>query len=638
MKLVRNLCGFFLPYALLGLALGFSWGLFQEYTRVATFTATVELSLNPSKYDFDGSVEQAVELINTEISKLETKHINELEEISIIKNTDKLKIQVRSFNPISSSALANKAASKSLEKIKSWQKEKQTKHQELLQVRLAELNEEIKNTETEFYANGEAQAAWSDQNLMFEKLEKLNKELSKLESERKTAENSLNGGDLSRTLLDNDSLVVALGQELEQVEKEIQELSKTLKPAHPSLKYLLNLKSELENERLQRKQRLFTDLESDFELTGLKIKAHKEQITEIKQELGLRASQLAKYKELENNLKVLKEQQSKLLSNALEARINVSNSDPILTLYSKARVPNSKDSQLDWNQVGLSGLIGAMLTVMIFFISFAVMRKPGNKEVVEAYLSHDVLAQIPAIDLSLKTGITTENRKAISFKGENSIETNEVVHLYPQKDEWQPKDVNTDESFRDLSMQFVRSSQSESMSILVTSSTVGEGKSTISHNLGRAFSRAGYKTLIIDTHLTWPPVFGSKRGLAEYLAQSMSIEQIIEKSNIPGLYTVASGNSEPDSREMLCSKRMWELVSFASKAFDYVIFDGPPVLANNDVLILSEIADSALLVVDSQLSDKRQAREAIQKLERNDCTLKGVIMNRSAAQHISQAA
>ena len=74
---------------------------------------------------------------------------------------------------------------------------------------------------------------------------------------------------------------------------------------------------------------------------------------------------------------------------------------------------------------------------------------------------------------------------------------------------------------------------------------------------------------------------------------------------------------------------MWELVQAAEESFDYVIFDGPAVLANNDVLILSEVADSTVLVIDSELTDKRQANEALSKLERNSSSVQGVVLNRT---------
>ena len=178
-------------------------------------------------------------------------------------------------------------------------------------------------------------------------------------------------------------------------------------------------------------------------------------------------------------------------------------------------------------------------------------------------------------------------------------------------------------------MQFVRKSENESMNILVTSSMGGEGKTTVSNHLGRAFARAGYRTLIIDTNLTWPPIHMAKVGLAEFLRGERELRDIMTRSSVDNLYSIDAGVSDSESRELLCSRRMWELVQLTGEAFDYVIFDGPAVLANNDVLILSEISDQAVLVIDSELTDKRQARDALEKLERNNSKVRGIVLNRT---------
>ena len=86
-------------------------------------------------------------------------------------------------------------------------------------------------------------------------------------------------------------------------------------------------------------------------------------------------------------------------------------------------------------------------------------------------------------------------------------------------------------------------------------------------------------------------------GLANYLAGLAMPESVFQKTDVDGLYFMASGPLPPNPAELLAGPKMLSLLSTASEKVDAVIIDLPPILGLADAPLLASIAAGTLLVV-----------------------------------------
>lgn len=169
--------------------------------------------------------------------------------------------------------------------------------------------------------------------------------------------------------------------------------------------------------------------------------------------------------------------------------------------------------------------------------------------------------------------------------------------------------------------------------LMVTSSNISEGKSTVSANIATTFAKQGLHTLLVDSDLRRPTVnatFGidNPQGLSNYLSErNFDINSIIYKTSVKNLYVMPSGPIPPNPSELIGSKRMAELIKKLSDQLDLVIFDAPPVLSVTDAQIVSTNVDGTILVVRANKTEKAAVKEAVRLIKQVGGHIIGTILN-----------
>jgi len=202
---------------------------------------------------------------------------------------------------------------------------------------------------------------------------------------------------------------------------------------------------------------------------------------------------------------------------------------------------------------------------------------------------------------------------------------NVIVHNNPKSP--------VSEAYRSLRTNIQFSSvDSDLKTIMVTSASPGEGKSTTTSNLATTYAQAENRVLLIDADLRKPTAHhtfhcSNRFGLTNVLTKQSSVNEAIVETFVPNLYLMPSGIIPPNPAELLSSNRMKTLLEELKTQFDIIIVDTPPVLAVTDSQILATISDGVVLVVDSGKVKIAQAQKAKEKLEHVNAKILGVVIN-----------
>lgn len=169
--------------------------------------------------------------------------------------------------------------------------------------------------------------------------------------------------------------------------------------------------------------------------------------------------------------------------------------------------------------------------------------------------------------------------------------------------------------------------------IMVTSSTPGDGKSTTVANLAIVMAQQGNKVLLIDADLRKPTTHYTFRcpntqGLTSVLTKQSTLEESVYRSDVENLFIIPSGPIPPNPSELLSSKSMELLLESAQVPYDIVLIDTPPVLAVTDAQVLAKNCDGSVLVVSSGKTEVESAVKAKDLLEKTGTKILGVILNR----------
>lgn len=171
--------------------------------------------------------------------------------------------------------------------------------------------------------------------------------------------------------------------------------------------------------------------------------------------------------------------------------------------------------------------------------------------------------------------------------------------------------------------------------LLVTSATPGEGKSTTTGNLCLTFQQEGKKVLLIDCDLRKPVIhknfaISNKVGLSDYIASQAELNECIVEYK-ENMHIITSGKIPPNPSEMLSSQKMKDFILEMREQYDVVLIDSPPVIAVTDAQVISTYIDGVVLVVAVGHADKESVMKAKEKFDQVKANIVGTVLTKVPA-------
>lgn len=149
--------------------------------------------------------------------------------------------------------------------------------------------------------------------------------------------------------------------------------------------------------------------------------------------------------------------------------------------------------------------------------------------------------------------------------------------------------------------------------ILITSTTSGEGKTFSSLNLAAVYAVAGKKTVMIEMDLRKPKaaealgVPANSKGITHYISEQATLDELaIPVAEVDNLYIITAGIIPPNPSEILMDEKIGVMFDYLKQNFDFVIIDSAPLGLVSDCKILAKYADTTLYVVRQRVTAKKQ--------------------------------
>lgn len=168
--------------------------------------------------------------------------------------------------------------------------------------------------------------------------------------------------------------------------------------------------------------------------------------------------------------------------------------------------------------------------------------------------------------------------------------------------------------------------------VLMTSPGPGEGKTSLTANLGVALARSGKRVLLISADFRRPRLHlffrcGNFKGLSTAVGEGRSTPEMYGWTGIDNLRLLSAGPLFEDPSQLLSSPALGGILNDVTEGADIVLIDCAPVLAVADSLLLAPLVDAVVLLADAQQTSGPALESARAQLEGVDANILGAVLN-----------
>jgi len=170
-------------------------------------------------------------------------------------------------------------------------------------------------------------------------------------------------------------------------------------------------------------------------------------------------------------------------------------------------------------------------------------------------------------------------------------------------------------------------------SLIISSPTSGDGKSTVAFHMAKIAASMGKRVLLVDADLRRSQIHKLSRldniwGLSNLISSNVDVAEVIQEiPQFKDLFVITAGSVPPDPARLLSSDKMKKMMEYFHQNFDLVIYDVPPMLGLVDVRLLAPYTDGLILVVRVSKTSKSALKQVEDNLKITPINLLGLVIN-----------
>jgi succinoglycan biosynthesis transport protein ExoP len=391
--------------------------------------------------------------------------------------------------------------------------------------------------------------------------------------------------------------------DIRQVKQQILELNQRYGPKHPLMIETQNALSDLQRQLKLETEKAIATIKNEYEAAVAQERTLQSALTRAKQEALSLNEKMMEYNLLKRDVDANRSIYETLLMRTKEENLTGNIRNVNVWVTEKAEVPEDPikpNKLINFALGGFLGLIGGI--GMAFFMEH--------------------------LDNTIKDPDETEKKFGYPVIG--------VVELLDKKNADNYAQAEPSSSFSEsiISLRtavLLSSADKPPKTVMITSTSPSEGKTTIAINLAQSIAQLGSTVMLIDADLRRPRVhkafeMSNSEGLSTYLAGvDSSLTTHWDENN--KISVLCSGTIPPNPSELLSADRFSLLLDKSKNSFDIIIIDTPPLLSAADALILSKLVEGSIVITKFGETTNERLQRGLKSLQDVNARIMGLVIN-----------
>jgi polysaccharide biosynthesis transport protein len=409
---------------------------------------------------------------------------------------------------------------------------------------------------------------------------------------------------------------------LDEANEKFAEIKTQFGSSHPIYKKAASEVSALQSQVDMLRQGIVERVAIDYKRSSGKEALLQQEMSKAKAEFDKMNARSFEYKALKQEADTDKALYEELIRKIREAGINASFESSSIRLADFARPALRPSFPKTWLNALLALLGSTIIGLTIILLMDALDTTVVDSEHLQRELRVALLPSLPVGKFS--AGLLP--MQELAGDGDDPFQT-----IAP-KETWTASNAAFDEAIRKLRSSILLSAGlgQHPRSILVTSASPGEGKSTIALYLAAAHSQQQRRTLLIDGDMRRPVIklgISNDRGLSDVVNGTMHWKEAVQTSYAyPELDVLSAG---PSSRRVAdrIGNVLRSILDEAEREYDLVVIDSPPLLGFAEPLEIAALADSVIIVARAGRTNRSAVASVVEQLKRVRANVIGIVLN-----------
>ncbi len=416
-----------------------------------------------------------------------------------------------------------------------------------------------------------------------------------------------------------------LSGKLDEARQKFADVKTHYGPNHPEYRKAAVQVEEIERQLQQSSKNAAQRVEVEYRESTNREGMLKKAVAETKTEFDRLNARSFEYQSLKREAEADKTLYEELVRKIKEAGINAGFQNSSIRIADPARAaikpvfPNMKLN------VMLAFLFSTLLSVGFAVLTDLLDGSVRDPEQVRTLFQTDVLGSLPMVKTwrhSLISAVTGEGNSTALVRGELAVvaATDRGV-------------TGFEEAVRTLRNSILLGTFDRRLkSLMITSATPAEGKTTTAVHLAISHAQQKHKTLLIDCDLRRPGVHSKlginpETGLAAVLQNGMQWrEKLVQLPEVPDLDILPTGFSSRRAADLI-GRRLPEILEEAATEYDLIVVDSPPILGFPEPLQMAAAVDGVVMVAKAGETNRKTVASALSTLQRVRANVVGLVLN-----------
>lgn len=479
--------------------------------------------------------------------------------------------------------------------------------------------------------------------ILSSRLLQLNTEFTNAQADRvrkESAYNSVKDGTLAAAQVSTQGEALKkLTETLDEAQQKFAEAKTHYGVNHPEYKKAESRVDEIQAQIENTQANIGERVEVEYRQAQNRETMLESAVTETKAEFDRLNARSFEYQTLKRDADGDKSLYDELVRKIREAGINASFQNSSIRVADEARPGLKPVFPRTWLNVLLAFLFATFLGVGGAVLSDVLDNTVRDPDQVMRLMNTDVVGSLPAVKdwrrrLSPIQAVSALDGHTANGNGRsNGAHRTPASALVPAAKGEDQALTNYEEAIRTLRNSILLTDFERRLrSVLMTSASPSEGKSTVAAHLAATHAGQGRRTLLIDGDLRRPSVHRlfqapNSVGLSNVLLEQISWRDALIRLDEPkGLDLLPAGPSTRRAADLI-GVGLAELVEEAAREYDLVVLDAPPLLGFAEPLQMATAVDGVIVVARAGDTSRKALSSVVNTLARLRANLVGVVLN-----------